>query len=473
MSAAKKIKDLLSASPNQYIPSIEKFLPLDLERIKSDLGLQISAQQNGERDIPASDSSGYDDIESKIVNLIETERTRTLNEFNQSLTTYNERLASLSIEARLSEVKVAAAFAVSEFKSDVHQAKDDLTLAQEAVSEQDKYLISFRQANGLTRPADYPNSWILHVGIILLAFLIEAFANATFLAQGSEFGLFGGFMEAIIFAAINIGVAWLVGRKVIPMLVHKSVFKKVIGGVLFLAWLPALCLFNVALAHYRDALGGDNPEQAAKLVIQTLATNPFAISDFKSGIMIGMGCLLGIVALMDGFKMDDPYPKYGHLHKKRAQAFTRYANLKHDLLEKFKDTRDEAVDGLTELKRDLVKKREEHDRIIANRRNLLATFEAHQNYLESCGQTLLNFYRTQNMTYRKSAAPARFKTQWKIERRISPVIPNPLLSDEQLIGLMQEVNAMTTKSIEEVMTEFLAAQAMCERLSDLIQGAAK
>jgi hypothetical protein len=468
MKMLEKFKDLLVSSAQIQLAGISQFLPLDISKIKKELRLDEKAKENGSKQLPSSDSDDFDEVESEIINFIETEKARCLNEFNDQLTTYNQRLANLNIEARLTKTTLAAKEAIGNFKEQIHQGQDDLTISRDDVKEHAKHVENFKFENGLTRPAHYPSSKRRHWGIIAILYIVEVFLNAQFLAVGNEFGLLGGFGEALAIAFMNIGVALFVGKKIVQWVWHKNIGLKLLGIGLITLFIVADVAFNIFVAHYRDALASEMSEQAALLAVSSFMASPFNIIDFKSWIMIGVGCFFALIALLDGFGMDDPYPKYGYWDRLRRRAYETYADKKANLLEDLRYTRDTASTGLAQLKDDLVKRRQEHDSIIASRTNLLMDFETHQNYLESSGRELITFYRARNREARNSSPPKHFDRAWHLERRIPPAFPAPILSDEHLNEVMAEANSTIQAAIKDVMDAFDQAINMIEQINAIL-----
>lgn len=468
MNTLDKIKDILASSEQIHLAGISQFLELDINRLKKDLRLEVRAKVNGIKQLPSSESDDFDDVESEIINKIEAERSRCLNEFSDHLTTYNQRLANLNIEARLTRVTLAAKEAISDFKAQIHQGQDDLEIARDDVVRHANQLQNFRFEHDLTRPAHYPPSKVFHLGVIAIIFVLECLFNALFLAAGNEFGLLGGVGEAFVISLVNIGIALFLGQKVVPFIFHKHRDLKLFGGAIILLFCLGNFGFNLLVAHYRDALAVEMSDKATISAISSFVANPLNITDFKSWIMVGVGCFFAIIALLDGFGMDDPYPKYGHWDRLRRRAYETYADKKANLLEDLRDTRDGASTGLSQLKDDLIKRRQEHDSIIANRANLLVNFDAHQNYLESCGHQLITFYRARNRESRSAPPPKHFDRTWRLERKHSPVLPPLSLSDDRLNEVMSEASTTIQTAISNVMDEFDRAINRIEQINVIL-----
>ena len=71
-------------------------------------------------------------------------------------------------------------------------------------------LKDFRQEHGLRRAAVYPESKCT-LGVLAVFVVIETGVNGYMFARGSEFGLLGGGIEAIVFSLANVALIGFVG----------------------------------------------------------------------------------------------------------------------------------------------------------------------------------------------------------------------------------------------------------------------
>jgi hypothetical protein len=278
---------------------------------------------------------------------------------------------------------------------------------------------------------------VLHVGVLLVLLVFEAVLNGSLLALGHELGLVGGFFLATTIAVLNIGVGFLAGRLAVPWLLHRRFVWKIVGGVGFLLWLGYLAAFNLLVAHYRGALGGETPETAHIQAVLAFVANPFGIVDVESWLLVGLGLLFGTVALIDGMLWDDPYPGYGRVERKHQAAVDRYADLKADLMSDLAEQKGAFVDTLRSIQDNLVKRRSEFSAVVEARLRLLRGFPIHIGHLEGAANELLATYREANRRSRKSAAPERFSVPYRLGRpELAPIehLPDKTRFDAQVDG---------------------------------------
>jgi hypothetical protein len=187
-----------------------------------------------------------------------------------------------------------------------------LTLDRKDLDEVEQEFEDFKKANRLNRGCRTPQGHVTHIGIILLVVILDTMANGYLLSGRDEFGLLGGMIQAIIVAGMNVAFGFVAGRFALPSVIHRRVWSRIGGSVLFLLFLTLILALNLSFAHYRDLsiLGALNPEQQALSDIQR---TPLTLHDVKSWWLAGIGVLFSFIALIDGFKWDDPYPGYSEV----------------------------------------------------------------------------------------------------------------------------------------------------------------
>src|SRR5687768_2628025 len=95
MSALDTLKELIAGRPEQYVPSLDPFLELDVDAIVAEMRLEDEGCKRGESELPPTDAQAFDDIELRIVERIENEASRTYRECVHELRSIDGRLYSL------------------------------------------------------------------------------------------------------------------------------------------------------------------------------------------------------------------------------------------------------------------------------------------------------------------------------------------------------------------------------------------
>jgi hypothetical protein len=401
---------------DDYVRSTIRFMELDVERIKKRLDLEAQGRKRGERNQPAANNEGLDDVEQKVIATIDAERKLSHQKFIDNRKSYSDRIRSLGLEGLIAEAASVGDGASADFRAAVHGGADVLFQLRRDVVLIDDEIEEFKRRHGLRRMAHYPRSRTLRWGFVLVLLLIEAVLNGAFLARGHEFGLTGGVAYALAIALLNIMVGLWIGWKVVPNVVHRNPLRKLAGAALAVAYLVLVTGFNLTVAHYRDALGGDFPERAAELAWQTVWADPLGVASVESWWLFAMGLGFSLLAAGDGWTMDDSYPGYGKLARQQTEVIEEYVEQKRELMYELERIRDGALETLAGAGRNIERRRSEYHRIVESRKGLKEAFGHHLDHLEHTANYLLASYRRANEAARSAPAPAHFGKSWELSR---------------------------------------------------------
>ncbi|HLN10880.1 MAG TPA: hypothetical protein VK281_18240, partial [Xanthobacteraceae bacterium] len=416
-SALARLVSGLKREQHDYRASLDIFPALNVAKLTADMAVGKSGAERGANEEPAADSATLDDVENRIVERVEAEKNRAHGILLDQLHLYQERLSALDFEGRFATIRQAAPAAVSEFRAEAAQGRDELHRLRRHLGDVEVERDEFRRRHRLIRTARWAagGNLTLKVGVLLLLFVFEVFLNGFFLAKGSELGYVGGAAEALTFALFNIGVSFLVGAVGARELNHRNYFRKLLGLVSLLCYVVLAVGLNLTLAHYREAAGSLTADAGQEVLVR-LRTAPLGITDVKSWLFFGIGILCSLVALGDSYLIFDPYPGYGTLEKRRAAAHDAYIRRKNELIAALLEIRDGAIEILEEANRDLTIRRSEHDAILEGRARLVRLFEAHQMHLSRTANALLSTYREANRRSRTTPPPPRFAAPYALEK---------------------------------------------------------
>jgi hypothetical protein len=469
-SALARLVNGLKREPHDFRPSLEIFPALNVDKLAADMALAKAGTERGAREEPAPESRARDDVEARIVEYVEAEKNSAHGVLLDELRTYKERLMGLDFEGRFATIRQAAPSAVSEFRAEAAQGRDELHSLRRHLRDLELERDAFLRRHKLTRTARSATggSLTLKVGVLLALFVFEVFLNGFFLAKGSELGYLGGSVEAFTFALLNVGVSFLIGAVGVRELNHRNYFRKLLGLISLLAYLALAIALNLALAHYREA-SGSLVSDAGREVLVRMRTMPLAIADLKSWLFFGLGLLCSLIAFADAFLIFDPYPGYGGLEKRRVSAHGAYIKRKNDLIEQLLDIRDDAISILEEANRDLSVRRAEHDAILEGRARLVRLFAAHQSHLDRAANALLAIYREANRRSRKTPPPPLFTTPYALEK--FPIEQELLESSarDDLRRSIAESQNILVDQVRAIHAEFERAFATYREIDHLVE----
>ena len=469
-SALARLLNGLKREAHDYRPSLELFPALNIDKLAKDLALAAAGAERGAHDEPAADSVALDDVENRVIERVEAEKNVAHGLLLDELRTYQERLAGLDFEGRFGTIRQAAPAAVSEFRAEAAQGRDELHSLRRHLRDLETERDEFRRRHRLRRTAHFASGGNLtvKVGILLALFVFEVFLNAFFLAKGNELGYLGGAVEAFTFALVNVGVSFLIAVAGVRELNHRNLLRKLFGLIALLLYLALAVGLNLALAHYRE-VSASLVSDAGREVVTRLQTRPLAIADVKSWLFFTLGLLCSLIAFADAFLIFDPYPGYAPLEKRRAAAHDAYIRQKNDLIARLLEIRDDAIEILEEANRDLSIRRSEHDAILEGRARLARLFGAHQTHLERAANALLAAYRETNKRARKAPPPARFAAPFTLDK--FPIEQGLLETSarEDLRRSIADSQAMLTAQVQAIHAEFEKAFASYREIDELVE----
>ncbi|ANY85507.1 hypothetical protein BB934_45650 (plasmid) [Microvirga ossetica] len=470
LSAISRLLSGLKREHHDYKPSLHIFPELNSDKLASDLQLEMEATQRGKRNEPPADSTAMDDFELRIVDRIESEKNTAHNTFSEEVRVYAERLAALEFEERFSAIRHAAPAAVSEFKVEVGQGRDELFNLRRNIIDVEKERDKFRKKHGIERLSRHASGGTLTLkfGILVLLTLIEIVMNGYFLSKGSEGGMFGGINEAVSFAILNVVVSFLVAAVGVRWINHRNFFAKLIGLLSLAFYLCFAIGLNLSLAHFREISGALN-EDASREVITRMLENPLGLTDLKSWIFFAIGLTFSAIAFGDAFLIYDPYPGFGSLYQRVEKEHETYRATKDALIKELKAIRDEAIETMEEAGRDLSKRRGAYDSFMQGRERLNQLFIGYQDHLDRTVNTLLAMYREANSKARTDGkVPERFRKRYDMKRLPIPKEQGLAMARDDLRRSIVEAQELLNMQVAAIHTEFSDAVSSYDKIDDIV-----
>ena len=326
-------------------------VPLVFEDLKKELDVELEARKLARSGLPEADATTLSYPEMKILQRLEAVRANYKKWALTRINNIHEQLNSFDITQLVNRSKQYAEEYERLANKEISDAEVELGRRRAAAQRQQDELDTFCKDHKLTRDAHYPQG-VFKTSLILVGFAligIEGFVNAFFFAQGLDSGLLGGFFQAIILAAINFVVPAFLGRLLIPYVNHHHLGLRLIG---YFAWLFVIVFMTtsaLAIAHYREAMGlaVDEHINAAAHALQTLQMAPLGLTELSSWLLFCISVVFAVVGLIDGYKLDDPYPGYGRRHRKTQEALDDYHDLVEHLRSEIAELKDRQLESLS------------------------------------------------------------------------------------------------------------------------------
>jgi hypothetical protein len=196
--------------------------------LKRHLQIERVAQQNGASNCPQTTETTIDVTQQGIVGRCEAGmralQTWVSAEFTWLLKwmPYTEAAShSFTVDGIRGELQAEIT------KLQVH-AKGDLASLRKSERDALRQLNLFKAMNGLTRAAHFPLSPLLALALAAMV-LGESVANAYLFAEGNEFGLLGGWLQAGIVSLANVAMSFVIGLFVLPNLHYIRWWRRAMG----------------------------------------------------------------------------------------------------------------------------------------------------------------------------------------------------------------------------------------------------
>lgn len=202
-------------------------------------------------------------------------------------------------------------------------------------------------------------------------------------------------------------------------MVHKNTIKKTLAVALCFLLPMAVIMLNLFVAHFRSAMmnvADFGSIDAAATAWQTFYADAFALHDIESWLLFATGCCFSVLATIDFWKTDDPYPGFGEITRAYNECLQNYSERTDDSISHLVELRDHNHEALEEASNLLNAKVSEANMVIDSQNRWKLLYANHLTQLENAGRQLLSFYRSHNSGSRTTPAPAYFNDQWELNR---------------------------------------------------------
>lgn len=402
---SKGVEDLLrflKGSKDAWAPTTSTFPEIDVRQLAGDLELERRAQER--KSDPAAavlDQDGCDLAELELADNIRQRHRLASNDYVTQMDLYEARLRDAAVDdAAFVRIKSVAEQGLTNFQAQT--VEDRLPLASQAESFRNvqRHFQSFVRRNRLEDVApivrsrrEILNGWLWVAAIVGL----ETILNGSFFAMGSELGLVGGVIEALVLSILNIALAMVLGLFGLRYAQHSGVMWKITGVVVTAAAFVLVIALNLLIAHYREAFvlaaGGAQGVDFAS-VLSRVATAPWSIREATSWMLGALGIVLNFVAAWKIYGIFDPYPGFGKIAKRLEDAAGKYSDRQRDVIQVLSDHRDAAHEEMNQIIDAVSARRHEFEVALRGRERLRKLFDAHLDGLERSASQLRQIYRT-------------------------------------------------------------------------------
>lgn len=447
----KSLSDIFRS--DEFLPSSAVFPEIDKERLVKDLNLKEEGQKRGAVNQPEKNAETLDHIEMKTIARVEDLRRRGLENYETNRRVYSERL-NKAVSARML-VETEANDSKAKFAEEVTKWKSMMVTPRERVQETFRWRNKFREINKLERPAKKVASLVSLIGLAFIMIVVESAGNAYLFAQKNTLGLLGGLMAAFLVSVGNVALSTMFGMatRLINCRGFWNLFKKLFGLVFFLSWVAFASVYNLGVAHFRDAVERIGEwREAGTAAIQTLLANPLSLYTMESYVLFLLGLFISIVSFLKGYNHSDPYPGYAKVAQDVIDARNEFIDNLEDSIENLAEHRNDAVDALRAANDEVHRNINDSVDALYGQKALQSNLSP---FLEQCNiaaNYLLSVYRDANKATRDEDAPKYFNKNYSFEVFEMPEADN--IRRQEAEQQAKEVSVLVNKSIHEIFEVF-------------------
>lgn len=430
---------------------------LDVPQLRVELEVEESARKTALAGQPSPDATELSGPEQRIIARLERSRRDYMAWAAKRLAILNKDLATHEIPANINRANAAEKQFETRASALVADREADLrALAAEAERAQ-RALEAFRQAHGLDGPALNLSAarTFLAYAVLALFVVVEGLANAFFFSQGIDTGLIGGFVYAALFAAINVGVAFSLGKAVIRNVFHRSLARKLWGWTGVVIALVSMVAIGLVIAHFRDSLMVAAPDPTRD-ALMSLVSSPFGLRDVLSFLLLAISVGFALAAMLDGLFSGERYPGYGKVSREAEAAVEEYESELSELRDELQGLKDKTIAALVEEYKTAHASLQRLGSIVQTKKALKLRLETAMDNAERCMVALIHEFRTINQEHRDGLpAPAYFNMPVRLSR-----IERPEFDIEQDAAKLEELGRDVEKligSIEGIRTSIEAS----------------
>lgn len=449
---------------------VSTFTPVEfpvpnVDELANDLDVESKAKRHARKDAPDTSSRTPDVNEDEIKIYFKTTVAQAGTKVQESAGILRGKIVSTSLNNQYVKIQRYAEVFSNKTQTLLGNVRSEMKELSAIYNTSVDDLEMFKTKNKIRREAFYPQSNILSIGLLLLFIMIESVLNGYFFASGSDLGLLGGLMQAVVISLVNISLGVMLGLFLIPQMHHINRVRFYAGLIGSITLILISAVFNILVAHYRTALV-HFPDSAGEVAVQTFKENMFHIQEVDSWILFALGFIFFLAAAWKAYKFDDPYPGYGKLDHTKELAKAEILELYERSMYDFEEIHEEAY---SEIKEHSEQAQRNLDRLnsyytsLTHQNNIL---ERYVELLSAAYVALIKRYRHENTQHRGTPVPSYFHDE--IDSDFPCSFPTEAVLDvreenEKILSLITKEVPVISLELDRMYREVLS------ELSELMQ----
>lgn len=398
----------------KWNPSLERFPEINVEAIAKELGIDKKGKSDGLLDQPPSEAALPTTAEQLAIDAIGKLRREALASYELELQALRQRVSAAKSDT--SAIRLAIGDAMASLERLEREEELRLEPARREVAAFHGKVERFLKENNASAPPKPMKNGFFTFALIALLLALESAMNGLFFAERNEMGIVGGVAQAFIISLINVMVGFGGGffQRYINL---KGLLAKLIGVLSVVTWLGFVVLFNLAVAHFRNALETSVAwDEALRLSVSLTLSSTFQLDSLSSWTLFIVGVIVSFTSFLKGAWIGDPIPGFNAIWHQSEDALNRYSdafNAAHtELDDRFMEVREELQAEVDRRRADL---RSATDALLS-RKAMSSGLEVFLDTADSAVNMLLKRYREANQLVRRSPAPKYFQVEHRFDR---------------------------------------------------------
>ena len=396
-----------------------EFPTFKVAQIEKVIDIEKEATQDGQNDIPRTDSQTFSICENEAIAKCDELRQNEVSKASQYLAAIKNSI--LEKAANLGKKH----FFIDNIKASIEHtladAKGKLTPLVQSFKTEHRHVQNYKLEHKIIREPHTLTSMsiIISLGVIALLFYFEMELNTRLLAPAMKDGLMGGKAVASAVAMLNVFVSFGAGYLFIKNIHHVDKFKKRLAQIGLFIYTIFIIYINGLMGAFRATAEsankvkkwGSSASDSTTQVVADYGNELFWFTgsvsfDVYPLILTFVGIMFAIASLWDGYLFDDRYPGYGKVGKKRNEDLKEIKRLRQALTTEVISKFNKEIKDISSNRDKLIKL--DIDSWSKDVMNLENTFENYKRFASQIDDGIdhcIGEYRAINNKYRKTETP--------------------------------------------------------------------
>lgn len=380
---------------------------LNIDQISARLAVTNRAQFDGGNELPRSSEEVVTGTQKEIVVYFNDLQRKAQNQVSASADRLRDFADGINLADTVANLNDIPSRCENELIRHSSEFQADLDSVWDRELQHQRQYEEFRETNQLNRVAKYPSSPGLPYAIMAIVIIAGAIVfreTLTILASGGLVSASWTFLTLMFVALLPFALA----RSSFRYINHVGALQQLAGllsGAIAVAFIGLIAFF---VAHYISAIT-ISPEATVRSVVNSILQAPTSVNaDMAVWAGFGITILVGLAAIVAGYKADDPYPGFGA----RQRTFYRTRDEREQSIKQMRKRINQVIDKAeseaSKMHRRVKTKIRQFSKMVDKSKRVSVAYDDYNLGLEDVCNIVLDRYRAANAEARQSEMPLSF-----------------------------------------------------------------